>query len=359
MEQSNFLEYIKKFFTSVSHGVVEKLNGQKGTATYLHKTMLRKEYSVTGKWESLTVNGAMVAADYVAMDSSLPLKKRDSLGGASGDIPKTGMELQLTESQLSDLDVMVATNAQETQIAAKLFQDTPKVIGGVYERNEAAFLQGLSSGVTLVEDDKNVGTGIRLDFKFLAENKFGVTKVFSDTTSAPLTDINLRILAKASQDGNRVTKIMLDRATFNNIAKTDEAKDLYASSVGNYSTQIRPVPNFANLNSALQDTYGYVFEIVDRSIVYEKNGVRTSYKPWTAGSLAAITSDIVGTLTWTKLAEMNHPVDGVAYETVEDYILVAKYRQNKPLGEFTSSQARVVPVIGATVYLMDSTTVQA
>jgi len=276
MEQSNFLEYIKKFFTSVSHGVVEKLNGQTGVATYLHKTMLRKEYSVSGKWESLNVNGTLVAADYVAMDSSLPLKKRDSMGSASGDIPKTGMELQLTESQLSDLDVMVAMNQPETAIAAKLFQDTPKVIGGVYERNEAAFLQGLSSGITLVEDDKNVGTGIRLDFKFLAENKFGSSKVWSDPTSTPLTDINSKILAKASTDGNRITRILLDRATWNNIAKTAEAKDLYANSVGNYSTTIRPIPNFSTLNSAVQDQYGYVFEIVDRSVVTEKNGVRTS-----------------------------------------------------------------------------------
>lgn len=358
METSIFIEYVKRFFKGVAHGVVSKLNGENKTLTYLHKTMLRKEFSVTGKWESITVNGTVVAADYVAMDSSLPLKRRDSTGTASGDIPKQGMELSLNEQELTNLDTMIATQQPESVIVGKLFQDTPKVIGGIYEKNEASFLIGMSTGITLVEDDKNTGVGIRLDFKFPAENKFGVTKVASDVTSTILTDINTKILAKASLDGKMVTKIMLDRPTFNNIAKTNEAKDLYAMFIGNYGTT-KPVPNLTRLNEAVSDEYGYTFEIVDRTVLVEKNGVRTPFKPWATGMMAAVTSQFVGTLTYARLAEQSHPVANVTYETVDDYILVSKYRQNKPsLAEFTSSQARVVPVIGETIYLMDSNTVQ-
>jgi len=360
METSLFIEYVKKYFKAVSHGVIEKLNGTKKQLTYLHKTMLRKEYSVSGKWESVTVNGSMVSADYVAMDSSLPLKTRDSIGKASGDIPKIGMELSLNERELTDLDTMVATQEAETAIVAKLFRDTPRVIGGVLERNEASFLMGLSTGLTIVEDDKNTGTGIRLDFKYLNENKFGVPVLFSNPASKPLTVINERILAKASLDGNGVFKIMVDRATFANIAKSDEAKDMYAASVGNYSDTNRPTPNLAKLNAAVQDEYGYVFEIVDRSVVIEKNGNRSTFKPWAAGALVAVSAEIVGTLTYAKLAEQNHPVAGVEYQVVDEYILVSKYRQNKPsLSEYTSSQARVIPVIAETVYLMDTTTIQS
>jgi hypothetical protein len=293
------------------------------------------------------------------MDSSLPLKRRDSIGKASGDIPKVGMELSLNEQELTDLDTMVATREPESAIVAKLFQDTARVIGGIYEKNEYAFLLGLSTGVTLVEDNKNTGTGIRLDFKYPAENKFGVSKALSDVTSTPLTDIDQRILAKAEADGKRVIKIMVDKPTFRSIAKTNEARDLYASFVENYGTN-KPIPNITKLNQAVEDEYGYTFEIVDRSVIIEKNGNRTPVKPWAEGALVAITTEVVGTLTHAKLAEQNHPVAGVTYETVDDYILVSKYRQNKPaLSEYTSSQARVVPVIGETVYLMDSKTVQA
>jgi hypothetical protein len=360
MEASLFIEYVQKLFKKIAHGVVTRLNGTEKKLTYLHRTRLRKEYSVSGKWESITVNGSMVAADYVAMDSSLPLKMRDSFGKASGDIPKQGMELALNEQQLTDLDVMVAQNEPESAISAKLFQDTPKVIGGIYEKNEASYLIGLSTGVTVVEDDKNTGTGIRLDFKYLPENKFGTSSVvWSNPASTPLTDINTKILAKASLDGKTVNTVFIDRGTFNNIAKTGEAKDLYAMSIGNFG-ETKPVPNLTRLNAAVQDEYGYVFQIVDRSVTVEKNGVRSAFKPWADGAVAAVTSDIDGTLTYAKLAEQNHPVANVTYELVDDYILVSKYRQNKPsLAEFTSSQARVAPVISETVYLLDSKTVQA
>lgn len=361
MEKSLFTEYVKKYFKAISQGVIEKLNGsKKKQLTYSHKTMLTKEYSVSGKWESIKINGTMVSADYVAMDSSLPLKKRDSIGKASGEIPKIGMELSLNERELNDLDVMVATREPESSIVAKLFKDVPRVIGGVLERNEATFLMGLSSGLALVEDDKNTGTGIRLNYEVPTENKFGVPVLFSDPTSKPLTVINERIISKASLDGNAVFKVMVDRTTFTNIAKSDEAKDLYAASVGNYSETNRPTPNLSKLNDAVKDEYGYFFEIVDRSVVVEKNGNRSTYKPWQAGALTAVCSEIVGTLTHAKLAEQNHPVAGVEYEVVDDYILVSKYRQNKPsLSEYTSSQARVVPVLAETIYLMDTLTIQA
>jgi hypothetical protein len=56
------------------------------------------------KWSTLTVNSTIVAADIVAMDSPLPLKKRDAIGAANGEITKLGMKKKLTEKQLSDID---------------------------------------------------------------------------------------------------------------------------------------------------------------------------------------------------------------------------------------------------------------
>lgn len=66
-----------------------------------------------------------MAADVVSMDSSLPLKKRDSLGRASGDLPKIGMELFLNEKQMSDIDALIAQNANIDTIVAK-YSQTPE-----------------------------------------------------------------------------------------------------------------------------------------------------------------------------------------------------------------------------------------
>lgn len=360
MEQSLFIEWVKKYFPGITVRVTEKLNDTTNPLTYLHKRMLKKDFSVSGKWESISASFSLVAADLVAMDSPLPLKKRDSIAKASGDIPKMGMELKLNEQQLTELDTLVASNAPDKVILAKLFADTPKVIGGVYELNEAMFLEGLSTGITLVPDSENVGVGIKLDYGYLSANKFGVATLWSNTASKPFDDIE-KVLAKASLDGNTISKVMIDKYALSNLCKTTQAKELYAFNTGFVGSNI-PVPSTVQINTLVSSRYGFVFEVVDRSVRREKNGVQTAFKPWAEGAVVFLTSDQVGSLVYAKLAEQNHPVQGVTYSTVEDYILVSKYRSNKPsLSEYTSSQARVVPVISNvdSIYLLDSKTVQS
>jgi len=356
MEQSLFIEWVKKYFPAITVSITETLNGENRQPTYLFKKMLKPAFSLDGKWESLNVNGALVAADIVSMDSSLPLKKRASVGKASGDIPKMGMEFKLNEKQLTDLDTLVAMNGTDAQILEKLFEDTGKSIGGVYERNEAIFLEGLSTGLALVLDDENVGADVRVDYGYLPANKFESETAWTDPASTPFTDMQ-PLLDKASADGYPTVVVMLDRATWNAISKTQEAKDIYASGLQIIGNNV-PIPTFSQLNTAVKDRYGFVFEIVDRTIRYEKNGIQTSVKPWATGQVVFLNTTDVGKLVYARLAEQNHPVDGVQYQVADGYILVSKYRQNKPsLSEHTTSQARVVPVIHnvQSIYLLDST----
>ena len=143
MEKSLFISWVDKYFPGLTVRVIETLNGADRAASYLHRSMLRKEESVDGKYESISADNINVVADVVAMDSSLPLKQRVAISSASGEIPKMGMELKLNENQLTALDTLVAKGASDSQIIAKLFADTPRCISGIYEQNEAIFLQGL------------------------------------------------------------------------------------------------------------------------------------------------------------------------------------------------------------------------
>lgn len=358
MEQSLFIQWVNKYFPGIVVRVVEKLNDTKNPLPYWHRRMLRKNFSVSGKWESVVAEHALVAADIVAMDSSLPLKKRDSLSKASGDIPKMGMELTLNERQLTDLDTMIAQNAEQKQILAKIFEDTPKVIGGVWERCEAMFLQGLSTGITLVTDSSNVGTGVRLDFGYLAANKFNCEVLWSNTASKPLDDIK-KVLDKAREDGNVIRIVLMDRVTFNRMVATTQVKEKYAFALGFVGTNIQS-PNLAQANQMLSAEYGFQIELVERSVKTEKNGVRSNHTPWAAGAVVFLTQEQIGDLVWARLAEMNHPVENVSYQTVDDFILVSKFRTNRPsLKEFTTSQARVVPVINNVdeIYHLDTTVI--
>lgn len=74
MNPSLFIEYIDKYFRLVIGKITEKINGKKTEERLPHKTMLTEEYSADLTWGSTELNTSVVAADVVAMDSSLPLK---------------------------------------------------------------------------------------------------------------------------------------------------------------------------------------------------------------------------------------------------------------------------------------------
>lgn len=359
MEKSLFIEYIDKIYPKLG-SIIEKINGKRNNQlTYLHKTMLRKEYSADQKWESASLNTHHVAADMVAMDSPLPLKQRDSVSSASGKLPKIGMKKALKESDLNAVNIMKAQGANFTQIANKLINDSVACSVGIDERNEANFLTALSEGACLVEEENNTGTALRVDFGYLTENQFGV-KV-SDEISHD--DIK-RVIAKADEDGNTITRIALALSTYNKLRQTQWAKELVANYRGQVYTNPAnlAVPTASAFDEAFaDDNNGITFLKIDRSVIVEKNGARKSIKPWSANKLIFLTSEEVGALVWGTLAEKTNPVAGVVYTTIEDYKLMSKYSKNDPLQEWTSGQALVLPVIENVdqIYSLDSKQVQA
>ncbi|MCY1535862.1 hypothetical protein D9M68_712860 [compost metagenome] len=114
------------------------------------------------------------------------------------------------------------------------------------------------------------------------------------------------------------------------------------------------------LNKVAMKRGGFVFFPVDRTVRREKNKVRTSFKPWKAGTIIYTTAGRVGSLVYAKLAEQTRKVPGVVYELVDGIYLISMYRKNEPaVSEWTKMQARVVPVIDAVeeIYSQDTTVV--
>lgn len=355
MNPTLFVEFVKKWFGVLATRFTEKVNDTKNPLTYLYKTMLRPELSPDLKWDALSINKSIVAADVVSMDSPLPLKKRDAISTASGTIPKLGMKMDKSEKLLTDIQIMQARGATEAQIVQKIFEDTPRVIGGIYERLEYMFLKALSTGIMLVPDSENVGAGIRVNFGYKESNKFGVQTKWGEEDYAPLSDIE-RVITLAAEKGDIITTIALDRASYNLIRKSDEAKTLYAASIGNFTGNAQLIPTPTQFDAIVSDEYKVKFLVIDRSVRYEKNGKQTPVKPFAENTLVFLTTEQVGTLVYGILAEETNPVAGVEYQKVDSYILVSKYSKNDPLREFTSSQALVLPVIEnvESIYLMNT-----
>ena len=354
MNQSQFVQFLA-YFKAIAKTIEEKINGKKTELTYLHKEMLTEELSVDLQWKSLTVNSSIVAADIVSLDSNLPLKKRSSFGTASGDVPKMGMKFQLTEKQMTDLDVLKARNVETSVLVDKIFDDQKRAIMGIHERNEYIFLQSLSSGVAVVDDENNVGIGVRVDYGYLSSNKFGATTPWSDPASKPISDIK-RIVKAAKAKGDTIKFIMMSDTSFDLFAENAETRQNFAFSQNFAGENANiPVPDLMQVNTMLQRKHGVQIIIVDRTVTTEKDGVKTVHTPWEANKVVFLTSKKVGKLVYGILAEETRKSPKCMYEKSGSYILLKKWSTEEPFAEWTSSQALVLPVLNnvSSIYVLD------
>lgn len=358
MKQSSlFIQLVDKYFAPVVRRFTELVNGKKEAEQLLYKTMLDEEFSPDLKWESSELNGSIVAADIVALDSSLPLKKRDTLKSAVGKIPKLGMKLRKDETDIINLNIMLSTNASEQAVARKLLNDVPRVISGVEHRLEVMFQQGLSTGLTLITADDTNGTGVRADFGYKEENIFHCTAgVWGSGSEEPIDDIQ-QLADKAAQDGHNLALIMMSTAYFNILRKSAKGKLLVANNNGqtvtNLNTLGKPTPS--QMLEALEAEFSVPVRVVSSSFVIENvDGSRETIRPWEQANVVGLTSTKVGRLVYGRVAEEISPVTGVSYEKSGSYILVSKFSENEPLEEFTTSQAFALPVIdgGNSVYVL-------
>lgn len=355
MNESLFIEFVKAIWPKLSLFVKETVNNSRKPLTYLHKELLRPVYSPDQKWEGTSANTNYVSADMVAMDSPLPLKKRDSLGVSSGTLPKVGLRRILQETDINNLNIMkshyaTATvdalkAAQMNQILNRITNDGVFCSVGIDELNEANFLKALSDGVIAVDDEKNTGTALRVDYGYPKSNQFA-TEVKGHINEDDIT----RVKDYADSKGCTITKIMMSLSTFNQMRKETWAKMLVANSRG-ITLPSDPsklaVPTRTSFIEAFKGEYDIDIVTIDRSIQYEKGGKKASYKPWNNDKVVFLTDrPYLGSLVYGTLAEMTNPVQGVQYSTVEQYKLIARYSKNDPsLQEVTSGQALVLPVI--------------
>lgn len=355
-----YFELVQKYFPQLVLSIVEKLNDTTNPLTYLYRDLLTKRFSVDARWSSILANYTRVAADVVALDSELPLKARDTVETASGDIPKMGMKLYLTEKQMKDLDSMIAQNMPINTIIGVLFADLPRTITGIYERIEDLFLSELSTGVGL--SVRNNGTGVRIDVGYKTANQFFAHTALWATdpeNSVPVDDIQL-IMDKALEDGNTITDVYADDFALRALYKSKQIKEQYAFIVG-FVGQTVPNLNFAQVASVFTANWGITLHRVSRKVRTELNGTQQTHSPWAEGRLVFLCDPTVGSLVWTNCAEATRPVAGVIYETVDDYILASRYSKNDPLREITSSQAMVVPIVNNVdrIYTLDPKTLAA
>lgn len=369
MQESLFIQFIMALWPKLSLYVNTKVNNGQ-PMTYLHKTMLTPVYSADQKWEGTSANTVYVAADMVAMDSPLPVKKRDSVSTSNGKLPKIGMEKKKGETDINTLNIMnaqyqalvaggnqAAAASQRQRIIQRFADDVVYCSVGIDEKNEANFLTALADGVMAVPDEENTGTALRVKFGYdkFPQNHFGVEVL----NHIGREDIE-RVLAKANTDGVTITTIAIALSTYREMKKERWARELVADAKDityTESTKL-PIPNATAFDEAFATEFGGIqFLKIDRTVYFEKNGKRTPVKPFNADKLVFLSSTMVGSLVWGTLAEVTNPVAGVKYQILDQYKLISEFSTTKPLIEHTTGEALVIPVIENVdqIYTIDKT----
>lgn len=325
--------------------LIEKINGKRGNElTYLHKdtSILRRVYSTDNKWEADTVDTSYVAADYVAIDSPVPLKARDRISVANGKLPKMGMKKHLKESEILALRIMEAQGGQTAEIRRKLAQDPVACSVGIDERNEYALLYGLSNGYVAVRDDDNPKELLRINYQYPKDNKLGVNNKKEGLT---VDDLKTTI-DRATNDGNTIIQFWIAKTTFDALKKTQGAKELVATYNGqSYDSNTKlPTPTTSKFQEAFEDETGVTFRIVNRTVRLEEDGVRRSVKPWNKNMVIGVCNTMIGALVYGQVAEATNRVNGVTYQQI-DYKLISQYSTTDPLMETTAVQAYCLPVV--------------
>ena len=352
---SIFTQYITAF-KAMMKVLEQRINGSKEALTYTYTAELQKEYSADLRWDSGSLDNTIVTADVVAMDSDLPMKKWDRVSVATGEIPKMGSKVRLSERMMSDIDNMKNKSADASAIAQKLFSGAVKLVAGIPEKIQYMYDQALSSGIMLVDDATNVGTGIRVNFGYLPENIYGASVPWSDANAKPLEDIR-RVLKAAKAKGDTITIIKMDDATFDFFSRNTQVKEQFAF-FNNYVGANIPTPDLEKVNAMMKNNsqFKVQIQIMDRTVTHERNGVRTTVSTWTPNKVIFLTSTKVGRLVWGQLAEATRPAKNVDYTTVDQFILVKLWRDNEPFAENTSVQALALPVIdnASSIYSLDA-----
>lgn len=356
-EKSLFKKYVDRLMPKLST-LIEKINDKRKDArTYLHKdpAILRKQYASDNKWESNSVNTTYVAADFMAFDSPVDIKTRPSISSANGKLPKAGIGRNITESQLTELQVMEAQGGNAERIAKKIADDLVFCNVGLDELYEWAFLYGLYNGFVGIPDIDHPEQLMRLNFGYKSENTYGTENAGEIT----LDDID-RVFEGAGANQDTIEAVWISKQALKNLRATRRAKELVADAddkVYTEETTLR-TPSEKRFKEVFESEYECTLRVIDRTVVFEKNGSKLKKKPFGNDRVIFTCNSVVGSFVYGELAENRNRVNGVDYQLIEDYKLIARFSTNDPsLVEKTTGQAIAAPVIEDVdmVYVLDCT----
>jgi hypothetical protein len=313
-------------------------------------TFFTLKYTTQLTWESLSgTSGNPVMADVIEYNSTAPLKSRRTVTKASGDIPKIAIKRKMDEKDYNDYNVLqaLASDSNRKAVLDIVFNDIEFCYTGVLARTEFLALQALSYGKLTLDSNNNNGiiTETDVDFGIPSGNKTAVGTIWSTAASAtPIADIKAKVEAIAT-NGHSCSYIVMDLATLNYMLATTEVKDSFTA-FQRISSNRKPFVTLEDVNMMLTSLMLPTIMVVNSKVRFE-NGEHTlsTVAAWKTGYITFISDLVVGSIKHGPIAEENaETVAKKATLTKRDHVLISKWSDLEPFGEYTKAQANAFPV---------------
>jgi hypothetical protein len=308
------------------------------------------KYTTQLTWESLAGSGGNpVMADVIEYNASAPLKSRRVVSKTTGDIPKLALKRQMDEKDMNDYNILKALamgDANRNALLDIVFNDPDFCYTGVMARTEFLAMQALSYGAIALTTSNNNGiiTEVDCDFGIPSANKTGAAVIWSTAASAtPIADF-IKIQETARAAGYPLAYVLMDRATFVLMAATTEVKDKYAV-FQRVTASRKSDPTFADLNAMLAAYLLPQIILIDSQVRFETNAhVLSSVAAWKTGYVTFIPDMNVGNVLHGPIAEeSSESLSKKAIMVKRDHVLISKWSELEPFGEFTKGQANAFP----------------
>ena len=307
------------------------------------------------------------AASIVAHGSEAPLRSRMGLQHLTGEIAAIKVKRKMDDQDYREWLTMqaVSTNdeAKKQQIINLIWDDVKYVLDSVTSRIDFMAAQALSQGRIAINTTNNPDGIAPGTIELLVENRRGGSTAFNwgvaatntgdfwadGTTNGagrtPITDIRYRVRESWNRDGVKFEKILMSSGKWWNVQTASEVTTLFSGQ-----------PGLDEFNTWMQAQDLPIIELVNPQTRIEVNGVLTTVNPWVADRyIVFLPAGRAGIIHNALSVEQISPVNGVDY-AVNNNILVSKWSQTEPFGEYTRGELAAFPglEVAGQMYLVDT-----
>jgi hypothetical protein len=286
-------------------------------------------------------------ASVVSRDASAPLRGRAILEKLQGSVPAIKHKLKLTEEDYRQWLAIQGMRgidgaAKVNQIMDLIWNDAAKAANGPLKRLDAMVLEGISTGQITIDLNNNpdgVALPAAIDLLMPAANKKNAAVNWgTSATAKPVTDI-MGVVEAAAGEGKSIEKMLMTRAKFIEMSKTKEVVDLLT---GYFNFAKSNIPTFQQVNDYLRANLLPQIEIVEYVTGVESDGKISTYRPFKAESVSFLPAGKLGVMHNAFAMEQLAPVSQVSY-AVNNRVLVSKWSENDPFGEYTMGELNAFP----------------